>query len=211
MMLQFLHNIDVMQITKMIGYSGLALIIFCETGLFLGFFLPGDSLLFSAGLLATQGYFNVVWLIVLLFVAAVAGYGLAYWMGNRLGHWLLKRPDNFWYKKRYLEEAHVFYEKHGGKALIIGRLMPIVRTFLPIAAGMAEMSYVKYSIYNLIGALIWCGGLTLLGYFLGNSVPNIDHYLIPIIFLIAFISVAPTLWHIVRIKLKPKSIPPQNE
>ncbi len=201
-MFEFLHTIDIVQVTKVMGYFGLAGIIFCETGLFLGFFLPGDSLLFSAGLLASQGFFNIAWLLPLLFIAAVAGYGLAYWIGRRLGNWLLKKPDSLWYKKRYLDEAHNFYERHGGKALIIGRLMPIIRTFLPIVAGMARMSYSRYSLYNILGGFIWCAGLSLLGYFLGNSIPHLEHYLLPIIFLIVFISLLPALWHLVKIKLK---------
>jgi membrane-associated protein len=113
-MLDFLHHVDIVQLTRAAGYIGLAVIIFCETGLFLGFFLPGDSLLFAAGLLASQKIFNIFLLTPLLIVSAIIGYAIAYWFGDKIGHWLLKRPDSFWFKRRYLIEAHEFYEKHGG-------------------------------------------------------------------------------------------------
>lgn len=199
-MLDFLHHIDIVKLTRMAGYVGLAVIILCETGLFLGFFLPGDSLLFTAGLLASQGLFNMFILVPLMIAAAIIGYGVAYWFGDKIGHWLLKRPDSLWFKRRYLTQAHEFYERHGGAALIIGRLVPIVRTFLPIVAGMAEMSSQKYWMYNIIGAVIWCAGVTVAGYYLGSVIPNIDRYLLPIIFLIIIISILPAVIHLLRAK-----------
>ncbi len=199
-MLDFLHHIDVVQLTKTTGYIGLTLIILCETGLFLGFFLPGDSLLFAAGLLASQQIFNIFILLPLLIVAAIVGYAIAYWFGDKIGHWLLKREDGLWFKKRYLTEAHAFYEKHGGKALIIGRLVPIVRTFLPIVAGMAEMTHRRYTFFNIIGALVWCGGVTLLGYFLGASIPNVESYILPMVLVIVFISILPAVIHLLKMR-----------
>lgn len=201
-MIDFIQNLDVVALTKWAGYVGLTAIIFCETGLFLGFFLPGDSLLFAAGLLASQGMFNMPLLMGLLIIAAIAGYTLAYWIGSKFGHWLLKREDSIWFKKRYLIQAHEFYEKHGGKALILGRLLPIIRTFLPIVAGMASMTYRRYSFFNVIGALIWCGGLTLLGFFLGNVIPNPDTYILPLILLIIFLSILPGLIQLLRMHCK---------
>lgn len=199
-MLDFLPHIDVVQLTRTAGYIGLTAIILCETGLFLGFFLPGDSLLFAAGLLASQQIFNLWILTPLLIAAAIAGYAVAYWLGDQLGHWLLKRPDSFWFKRRYLIESHQFYEKHGGKALIIGRLIPVVRTFLPIVAGMAEMSLHRYTLYNILGAVIWCGGVTIAGYYLGTIIPNIDTYLLPIIIAIILISLLPAVIHGLRLR-----------
>jgi membrane-associated protein len=199
-MLDFLHHIDVIQLTRTAGYVGLALIILCETGFFLGFFLPGDSLLFTAGLLAFQGLFNIFILIPLLIAAAIIGYAVAYWFGDKIGHWLLKRPDSLWFKRRYLIEAHAFYERHGGKALILGRLVPIVRTFLPIIAGMAEMSHRRYLFYNIVGALVWAGGVTLAGYYLGSVIPNIDRYILPVVLAVIVISLLPPCIHLLRIK-----------
>jgi membrane-associated protein len=204
-MLNFIHHLDIVQLTRTAGYIGLTLIIFCETGLFLGFFLPGDSLIFAAGLLASQKVFNIFFLTPLLIAAAIIGYALAYWFGDKIGHWLLKRPDSVWFKKRYLMEAHEFYEKHGGKALIIGRLMPIVRTFLPIVAGMAEMTQRRFTYYNIIGAIIWCGGISVAGYFLGSTIPHVDKYLLPLVLLIIVVSFLPALFHLLKAKYCPKS------
>ena len=199
-----LHHIDIVQLTKTAGYIGLTAIILCETGLFLGFFLPGDSLLFAAGLLASQKIFNIYILLPLLIVAAIVGYTVAYWFGDKIGHWLLKRQDSFWFKRRYLIEAHEFYEKHGGKALIFGRLVPIVRTFLPIVAGMAEMTHRRYMIYNVIGAFLWCGVITILGYYLGAVVPNIDAYILPLVLAVIVISILPAIIPLLRRKFCPK-------
>lgn len=197
-MLSFLHQIDIVQLTKTAGYIGLTAIIFCETGIFLGFFLPGDSLLFAAGLLAAQGFFHICLLTPLLIAAAILGYALAYYLGARLGRWLLKQPDRFWFKKAYLLQTHEFYEKHGGKAMIIGRLVPIVRTFLPVVAGLADMPQRRYMLYNILGGLMWCGGVTLLGYFLGNVIPNLETYLLPIIIGIIVVSLLPAFIQLLR-------------
>ncbi|OGO92581.1 MAG: hypothetical protein A3F41_06675 [Coxiella sp. RIFCSPHIGHO2_12_FULL_44_14] len=193
-----LHTIDLTQWVSMLGYLGVLSVIFLETGLFLGFFLPGDSLLFTAGLLASQGLFNIWLLVSLVFIVAIAGYFLSYWYGEKFGFWLLKREDSLFFKKRYLLQAKAFYEKHGGKALILGRLMPIVRTFVPVVAGMAQMPYRRYVIFNIVGAVIWVGGVTLGGFYLGQIIPNAERYLLPIVLLIILISVAPGLWHFIK-------------
>ena len=204
-MVNFLQHIDIMQLTKAAGYIGLTLIIFCETGIFLGFFLPGDSLLFAAGLLAAQGLFQIWILLPLLISAAILGYAIAYWLGEKIGRWLVKQPDRFWFKKAYLTQTHEFYEKHGGKALIIGRLVPIVRTFLPVVAGLAKMSPSRYMLYNIVGGIIWCGGVTLLGYFLGNTIPNLEKYILPLVIGIIFLSLLPPAIHVLRARCKAKA------
>lgn len=196
---------DIVQLTRAAGYIGLTAIIFSETGLFVGFFLPGDSLLFAAGLLASQQVFNIFILTPLLITAAILGYALAYWYGDKIGHWLLRRPDSVWFKKRYLLDAHEFYEKHGGKALIMGRLMPIVRTFLPIVAGMAEMTHRRFTFYNIVGGCLWCGGICIAGYYLGSTVPNIDKYILPLVLIIMIISILPPLFHVVKKRCCSKS------
>ena len=132
------------------GYAGILVMIFLQTGLLLGFFLPGDSLLFTAGFLASQHYLNIYILTPAVTLTAIVGYAVAYWLGKIIGHWLLQREDTWYFKKRYLHEAKLFYEKQGAVALILGRLIPVIRTFVPIVAGMAGMNYVKYTIPSRI-------------------------------------------------------------
>ena len=178
------------------GYIGVLLIIFVETGLFFGFFLPGDSLLFTAGLLASQKVFDIRILVPAIIITAILGYQVGYWFGKRFVQWLLRRKESFWFKKAYLQQAKDFYDRHGGKALILGRLIPIVRTFIPVVAGMVHMTNRRYFIYNVLGALMWGGGLTLLGYYLGSAVPQASHYITPIALGIVLISVAPGIWRL---------------
>lgn len=195
-------HFDITKWVQALGYVGILLIIFLETGVFLGFFLPGDSLLFAAGLLASQNIFNVWILIPLMIVTACAGYFLAYWFGEKLGKWLLNRKDSFLFKKKYLIQARKFYDKHGGKALILGRLVPILRTFVPIVAGMAKMRYRSYVLFNIAGAFVWAGGVTLLGYYLGGLIPGASKYILPIAVCIIIISILPAIWHYVRNKVR---------
>ncbi len=149
----------------------------------LGFFLPGDSLLFTAGFLASQNVLNVWVLAIGCFIAAVTGDSVGYTFGRRVGAALFKREDSRLFKKKYLEEAQKFYEKHGNKTIVLARFVPIVRTFAPILAGAAEMHYTKFISYNVIGGFVWSVGVTLAGYFLGNLIPDVDRYLLPIIVL----------------------------
>ena len=194
-MLEMLHQFDITEWVATVGYVGLFIIIFLETGLFIGFFLPGDSLVFTAGLLAAKGVFNIWILTILLSGTAFLGYSVGYWFGDKLGHWLMRRKESIWFKKRYVEQAHQFYLKHGGKALVLGRLVPIVRTFVPIVAGMGKMKYSTYQFYNFIGALVWGTGVTLAGYYLGTLIPNATHYILPVVMLVIFISILPAIYH----------------
>ncbi len=183
------------ELIKTIGYLGLFAMIFAESGLFFGFFLPGDSLLFTAGFLASQGFFNITVLVPLLAIAAISGDQAGYWMGGYLGRWLMRRKESVFFSKKNLEKANHFYEKHGGKALIFARFLPAVRTFVPIVAGMAKMEYKKFISYNAVGGLLWGAGITLIGYFLGNSIPGVDKYLLPIIGAIIVASFIPAAIH----------------
>jgi len=198
-------HFDITKWVETLGYVGILLIIFLETGIFLGFFLPGDSLLFAAGLLASQNIFDVWLLIPLMIITACAGYFLAYWFGEKLGSWLLRRNDSFIFKKKYLIQAGKFYEKHGGKALVLGRLVPILRTFVPIVAGMAKMQYRTYALFNILGAFVWAGGVTLLGYYLGSLVPGIGKYILPVALCVIFLSITPAIWHFVKNKIRPQN------
>lgn len=175
------------------GYIIITTIIFAECGLLVGFFLPGDSLLFAAGVLAAQGLFNVWIVMALLLAAAIIGVAVGYGFGARWGRKLFQRPDSRFFKKENLEKAEAFYTKHGGKTIILARFIPIVRTFVPVVAGIGRMSYAKLIVYNIVGGIIWVIGLVGAGFWFGEKVSNIDKYLLPIILIIVLLSIAPGL------------------
>jgi membrane-associated protein len=181
------------------GYIAISLVIFAECGLLIGFFLPGDSLLFTAGFVASQsGNVNILILAVVCGVAAAIGPIVGYWYGAWAGPRLFNREDSMWFHKRHLARAHEFYERHGGKALIIARFMPVVRTFTPVVAGMANMTYLRFVVYTVIGAVIWAMGVTMLGYFLGSLIPDAGKYLEYIVAVIIVVSIAPPIIHLLR-------------
>ncbi len=189
-------EINIEELVKTIGYIGLFFMVFAESGLFFGFFFPGDSLLFTAGFLASQEILEIKILVPLFVIAAIGGDSAGFWMGSRFAKWLMKRRESFFFKKEYIKKAHKFYDKHGGKALILARFVPAVRTFVPIVAGMADMNYKKFIIYNIVGGVLWGMGLSLAGFFLGELIPNVDKYLLPIIGLIILASILPGIIHI---------------
>lgn len=191
-------HFDLVDLIRTVGYLGLFGIVFAESGLLIGFFLPGDSLLFTAGFLASQGVLSIWILAPLCFVAAVSGDAVGYAFGHRIGRRLFHREESLIFRPDHLRRAEVFFECHGGKAIVLARFLPIVRTFTPIVAGIGAMSYPRFAIFNVTGALLWAIGVTLAGYFLGSAIPNVDRYLIPIILLIVAISVAPTAIHVWR-------------
>ena len=171
---------------------------FAESGLFLRFFLPGDTLLFTAGILASQGYLQIALVALVCVVGGITGDRFGYWFGRKVGPALFKRDDSVLFHKRHLEQARVFFDRHGAQTIILARFMPVVRTFAPILAGVGEMRYATFALYNVIGGLIWSVGITTLGYYLGTRVPNIDHYLAPGIIIIIILSIIPPIWHIWR-------------
>jgi membrane-associated protein len=183
---------DIIYLVKTAGYLGIFAIVFAESGLFFGFFLPGDSLLFTAGLLAAQGYLNIFLLTVLVFFAAVTGDSVGYLFGKKVGPKIFVKEDSLFFSKKHLERARIFFEKHGRMSVVIARFLPAIRTFVPILAGVGEMEYGTFFLYNLIGGALWGIGLTVLGFFLGKSVPNIDAYLVPIVGVIVVASLIPT-------------------
>lgn len=197
------HDIlDPLIIIKTAGLLGIVLIIFAESGLFFGFFLPGDSLLFAAGLLASKGYLSISALLVLCFAAAVIGDNVGYAFGKKAGPMLFKREDSKFFHKSHIEKASAFYQKHGKKTIIFARFIPVVRTFAPIVAGVANMDYTTFFRYNLIGGLIWTWGLLGLSYLLGNIVPNVEEYLTPIIVFIVVLSFIPATYEFLKRKRK---------
>lgn len=180
------------------GLVGVLVIIFAETGLFIGFFLPGDSLLFTAGFLASQGLMPIVPLLIGVFVAAVLGDSVGYWFGRKTGHTLFTREDSKIFKKKYALKAQAFYAVHGKKTIILARFMPIIRTFAPIVAGIGDMQYKVFLAYNVIGGFIWAVGVTTIGYFLGKTIPSADKYLLPIIIVIVLTSLIPGIVHMIK-------------
>lgn len=207
--MDWLLHPDVKQLVVLFGpftTVAIALVIFAESGLFIGAILPGDSLLFTAGFLASQGLLNIYILVPVLFVAAILGDSVGYTFGHKVGKRLFNKEDSLFFHKKHLVRAEDFYEKHGGKTIIIARFLPVVRTFAPIVAGMGNMRYKRFLAYNVVGAFLWAVCVTLAGYFLGKSIPNVDRYLLPIILFIIFISVAPTAAHILNDRRKSKKV-----
>jgi membrane-associated protein len=176
------------------GYIGCAAIIFAETGLLIGIFLPGDSLLFTAGLFAAEGKLNVWLLGALLNVAATAGNQSGYWIGRTTGPAIFKREDSRFFKKSYVTRAHNFYEKHGGKAIVLARFVPIVRTLAPVVAGVANMKYRTFLFFDIVGGILWVWSIVLLGYLLGVHVPAIRENLELAILIIIFLSITPAIY-----------------
>ena len=193
---------DLKEIIQAIGYLGVFAMIFAESGMFVGFFFPGDSLLFTAGFLASTGVFNIHVLVIGCFTAAVAGDNIGYYIGHRFGRRLFHKKDSLFFHKDHLMRAERFYEKHGGKTIILARFMPIIRTFAPVAAGIGKMNYLTFLTFDIIGGLLWAVALPYLGYYLGRSIPDIDKYLLPIIGLIVLASISPGLYHAFNTKQK---------
>ncbi len=187
-------------LVETLGLIGTPLIIFAESGLFFGFFLPGDSLLFTAGLLASQELIPLIPLLVLCFLGAVLGDSVGYWFGKKVGPKLFTKEDSFFWNKKHIEKSHKFFEIHGKKAIIIARFMPIVRTFTPIIAGVGSMEYKTFLRYNVIGGFVWVFGLILGGFAFGNIIPDPDRYLLPVIIAIIVISILPALKEIINNK-----------
>lgn len=189
-------HLALIPIVQAIGYPGLFAAIFLESGVFFGFFLPGASLLFTAGLLASKGIFNIWTLIALLTLAAILGDNTGYWFGAKVGVQLFRRPDSRFFRHEHLEYAKDFYNKHGARTIILARFVPIVRTFVPIVAGIVRMRYRNFLSYNIVGALAWAAGISFLGYYLGAKVPFVSHYLTPIILVIIVITSIPIVWEL---------------
>lgn len=189
---------DPKQLIETFGTVGLFAIVFAESGLLVGFFLPGDSLLFTAGLLASQGHLTLPVVLIGCFAAAVAGDQVGYAFGAKVGPALFRRPDSRIFRQEHVRRAQDFFETHGPKAILLARFVPIARTFTPILAGVGEMSYRTFVTFNLLGGLTWSTGVTLLGFTLGKTVPSIDRYLLPAIGTIVLLSLMPAAIEIYR-------------
>jgi len=193
-------HFDLTSFIQTAGYFGVFTAVFLESGMLIGFFFPGDSLLFTAGFLASQGFLDITTLALGCFVAAVAGDSIGYGIGHKFGRKLFQKEDSLLFHKDHLIRAQSFYEKHGGKAIILARFMPIIRAFAPVVAGVGTMNYPKFLFFNIFGAFLWAIGVTSAGYFLGNLIPDVDKYLLPIIALIILASISPALYHTLKSK-----------
>lgn len=200
----------------LIGWGGIPIltgIVFAETGLLIGFFLPGDSLLFVAGFLASPAggnLYSILWLQLFVSVAAVVGDAVGYWVGAKAGPPIFNRPQSRFFRRDHLLAAHAFYERHGGKTIILARFMPIVRTFAPVVAGAAYMGYRKFAIYNVVGAVLWVLSMTFLGYFLGR-IAWVQHNLEKAVIIVILLSISPMLIHFLqqrREKARGQAAPP---
>ena len=186
-------HLDLPSLIGFLGYPGLALIVFAESGFLLGAILPGDSLLFTAGIFAAQGIFSLWLTLAIVILAAILGDSFGYWTGKKFGRRLFIRDESLFFRKEYADRTEEFYKKHGRKTLILARFIPIVRTFAPIFAGIGSMEYSEFLAYNAIGGTLWGAAVILSGYFLGAAFPQIENYLTYIILAIVFISLLPVL------------------
>jgi membrane-associated protein len=196
----FLHQVyDIEGIVRWGGLLMLTVIIFAETGLLIGFFLPGDSLLVTAGLLASpgQGLMNIGAMAAVLPVAAIVGNSLGYYVGRAAGPRLFTREDSLLFNKKHLYRAHAFYERHGGKTLVLARFMPVIRTFVPVVAGMADMDFRDFTLYNIIGGVLWIFSMIFLGYFIGD-IPWVRQNVEKVILLVIFLSILPAIIEYIR-------------
>ncbi len=194
-------HFDLVQFITTVGYIGVFAIVFAESGLFFGFFLPGDSLLLTAGLLASRGILSEFILVPGIFVAAVLGDSVGYWFGNKTGPHIFNRPSSLLFRRENLLKARAFYEKHGGKTITLARFMPFIRTFVPIVAGAVSMNYRRFLLFNFIGAFFWGVGVTMLGFGLGKafgSIEGVDKYFTLLVLAFFLIPGLPALIHLWR-------------
>lgn len=198
---------DVRGLIQWGGTLLICIIVFVETGLFFGFFLPGDSLLVTAGVLAAGGFLNLAPLLILVSLCAVVGDQLGYVIGRQAGQTLYRREDSFFFKKKHLERAHDFYEKYGGKTIVLARFVPIVRTFSAPVAGAARMNYRRFLSIDIFGGVLWVWSMVLIGYSLGSAIPNVDKHIHIVIAIVVFLSILPGIIGALRQRRQKAAMP----
>ncbi len=189
---------SLISIIQTVGYIGIFGMVFAESGILFGVVFPGDTLLFTAGFLASQGYLNIVVLVVGSFIAAVLGDSVGYYLGFKFGPKIFARPNSRFFKQEYVFKTQAFFDKHGKKTIFFARYIPIVRTFAPVFSGIGAMQYKNFLFYNILGGLVWTLSLPLLGYFLGRKIPNIDAYILPIVIGIFLVTMIPVVSGMLR-------------
>jgi membrane-associated protein len=207
--LHFLHSLyspdGLKELIRSGGAPLICIIVFIETGFFVGFFLPGDSLLITAGIFSAAGVIPLKWLLAPVMLCAITGDQIGYWIGRSTGAALYRREDSFLFRRSHLQRAHDFYEKYGGRAVILARFVPIVRTFCPPVAGAAKMPYPRYLAFDFCGGILWVGAMILGGYTLGRSIPNIGNYIHYVIAVVALVSILPAVIGILRSRNAPNT------
>lgn len=198
--LQAMVQLDPVAIVKAGGYLGIAIIVFAESGILLGLFLPGDSLLFTAGLLSGIGFLSFWPLVLIVVAAAIVGDSVGYWFGVKVGDNLFKKKDSRFFKQEYVTRTQKFFLDYGGRAIVLARFVPIVRTIAPILAGVGTMTYRKFLSYNIFGGLLWGAGMVSLGYFLGSVIPNSEKYVLPLSLVIIILSFLPIFVNYIHTK-----------
>jgi membrane-associated protein len=209
--LHFLHSLyspdGLRELIRSGGAPLVCTIVFIETGFFVGFFLPGDSLLITAGIFSYAGVIPLKWLLLPVMFCAIAGDQIGYWIGRSAGVALYRREDSFFFRRSHLQRAHDFYEKYGGRAVILARFVPIVRTFCPPVAGAAKMPYSRYLLFDVFGGVFWISAMILGGYSLGHFIPNIGQYIHYVIAVVAIISILPAVIGVLRSRRAPSAPP----
>jgi membrane-associated protein len=202
----FLHTVyDVEGLIRWGGPLLVCIIVFIETGFFVGFFLPGDSLLVTAGVFSASGAIPLRWILLPVMLCAIAGDQIGYWVGRAAGSALYRRKDSFFFRRSHLQRAHDFYEKYGGKTVILARFVPIIRTFCPPVAGAAAMPYSRYLAYDIFGGILWVGTMVLGGFSLGRSIPNISQRIHYVIAVVVVLSILPAIISILRARRQSRS------
>jgi len=190
-----------LNVTHLIQVGGLLLIaavIFGESGMFIGFFFPGDTLLLSAGIFAAQGKLPLAWTIIVVAVAAILGDNTGYHIGKRYGRRLFRKPDGLVFRQQYVQQAEAFYGRYGSKTMLIAHFIPVVRTFAPAVAGVARMDYKKFLVFDAVGDSAWAVIVTLVGFWFGRRIPNIDHYILLAVAAVVIITLGPTFYHLTK-------------
>lgn len=191
--------------SDIVDFGGLliiGLVLFAEVALFLGFFLPGDTLLIAAGVFASAGKLSIVSVIAVAIFAAIAGDSTAYYIGRKLGPRVFKNEDSVLFRPEHVLKAEAFYKKHGPKTLLIAHFLPVIRTFSPLLAGVARMRYSRFLMFNATGDIFWATSVTLVGYYIGSKIPNIDHYILLLVLAAVVLTTSPTLYHLAKLHLK---------
>lgn len=203
--------LDVDQIIKAGGLLLIGAIIFAESGMFVGFFLPGDTLLLSAGIFAAQDKLSLINVIMVVTVAAIAGDNVGYHIGKKYGRRLFRKPDGIIFRQQYVEQAEKFYERWGSKMMLVSHFVPVVRTFAPPVAGVAKMDYKQFVVFDAIGVLAWAVGVTLIGYWFGSKIPNIDQYIMLAVGGVIVITLGPTIYHVIKAILEKRRMDAEQE